>query len=259
MRIPRAPVPAIPPIWRESRYGLEWASLQRSDVLRGAGVPEGDSRGVLLIPGFLAGDGSLATMTTWLRSAGWHTRRAGIRANVACSETACAKLEERLDGLAQRTGDRVVIIGQSRGGVLGKALAARRPDLVAGVIALGSPVRSQLAVHPLVLAQVGVVAALGTAAAPGFLSLRCLRGDCCAAFRAALAGPFPDEVGYVSLYSRSDGIVDWRSCLDPAADELVEVRASHCGMSVSADAYRAIAAALRGFGARERTVWARAA
>ena len=80
--------------------------------------------------------------------------------------------------------------------------------------------RSQLAVHPLVLAQVGVVAALGTGRAPGFLSLRCLRGECCADFRAALAGPFPDEVGYVSLYSRSDGIVDWRSCLDPAADEL---------------------------------------
>ena len=239
--------------------GLEWAGLQRSDVFRGAGVPQGGGRGVMLIPGFLAGDGSLATMTSWLRAAGWHTKRAGIRANVACSEAACAKLEERLERLAERTGDRVVIVGQSRGGVFGKALAARRPDLVAGVIALGAPVRSQLAIHPLVLAQVGVVAALGTASAPGLFSVRCLRGDCCAAFRAALAGPFPAEVGYVSLYSRSDGIVDWRSCLDPAADELVEIRASHCGMSVNAGAYRAIAAALRGFDERERTVWARAA
>jgi len=213
----------------------------------------------MLIPGFLAGDGSLATMTSWLRAAGWHTKRAGIRANVACSEATCAKLEERLERLAERTGDRVAIIGQSRGGVFGKALAARRPDLVAGVIALGAPVRSQLAIHPLVLAQVGVVAALGTASAPGLFSVRCLRGDCCAGFRAALNGPFPAEVGYVSLYSRSDGIVDWRSCLDPAADELVEIRASHCGMSVNAGAYRAIAAALRGFDERERTVWARAA
>jgi pimeloyl-ACP methyl ester carboxylesterase len=259
LRFPRAPLPAIPPIWRESRVGLEWAGLQRSDVIRGAGVPEGDGRGVMLIPGFLAGDGSLATMTSWLRGAGWHTKRAGIRANVACSEAACAKLEERLERLAERTGDRVVVIGQSRGGVFGKALGARRPDLVAGVIALGAPVRSQLAVHPLVLAQVGVVAALGTASAPGLFSVRCLRGDCCAGFRAALRGAFPTEVGYVSLYSRSDGIVDWRSCLDPAADELVEIRASHCGMSVNAGAYRAIAAALRGFDERERTVWARAA
>jgi pimeloyl-ACP methyl ester carboxylesterase len=257
MRFPRAPLPALPPLWRESRVGLEWAGLQRSDVLRGAGVPHGDGRGVLLIPGFLAGDGSLATMTGWLRTAGWHTRRAGIRANVGCSEVACTRVEERLEGLAELTGDRVVIIGQSRGGVFAKALAARRPDLVAGVVALGSPIRRQLAVHPLVLAQVGVVAALGTAAAPGFFSVRCLRGECCARFRDALDAAFPPEVGFVSLYSRSDGVVDWRSCLDPDA-ECVEVRASHCGMSVSADAYRAIAAALRGFGAAEAG-WAQTA
>ena len=100
MRFPRAPVPAIPPIWRESRFGLEWAGLQRSDVFRGVGVPEGDGRGVMLIPGFLAGDGSLGDDDAWLRGAGWHTKRAGIRANVACSEGACAKLEERLEGLA---------------------------------------------------------------------------------------------------------------------------------------------------------------
>ena len=259
MRIPRAPMPVLPPIWRETRVGLEWAALQRSAVLRGAGVPAGDGRGVLLVPGFLAGDGSLATMTGWLRGAGWRTKRAGIRVNVSCSEIACTRLEQRLETLAATTGKRVVIIGQSRGGVFAKALAARRPDLVSGVVGLGAPVRSQLAVHPLVLAQVGVVAALGTASAPGFFSVRCLRGECCSPFREALAGPFPDEVGYVSLYSRSDGIVDWRSCLDRDADECVEVRASHCGMSVNAETYRAIAASLRAFGVREATGWAEAA
>ena len=58
---------------------------------------------------------------------------------------------------------RVVIIGQSRGGVFAKALGARRPDLVAGRRRRSARRSvSQLAVHPLVLAQVGVVAALGT-------------------------------------------------------------------------------------------------
>jgi triacylglycerol lipase len=236
-------LPTIPPLWRESRIGLEWADLRRSDVLRGAGVPPGEGRGVLLIPGFLAGDGSLATMTQWLRAAGWHTKRAGIRANVHCSEAACGRLEERVESLAERTGGRITIIGQSRGGVFAKALAARRPDLVAGVVGLGSPIRDQLAVHPLVLAQVGVVATLGSGGRAGLLSWRCLRGECCAPFRDALEGPFPEGVGYVSLYSKSDGIVDWRSCLDPDAS-CIEVRASHCGMSLNADAYRAIARAL---------------
>src|SRR6187200_3742567 len=115
LRFPRAPLPAIPPIWRESRVGLEWAGLQRSDVIRGAGVPGGDGRAVMLIPGFLAGDGSLATMTRWLRQNGYHTRRAGIRANVGCSEENLLRLEARLEGFAEASGERVAIIGQSRG------------------------------------------------------------------------------------------------------------------------------------------------
>jgi triacylglycerol lipase len=252
------PHPHLPPLWRESRIGLEWAALRRSDVFRGVGVPAGDGRGVLLIPGFLAGDGSLATMTQWLRAAGYHTKRAGIRSNVACSELACARLEERLECLAERTGQRAVIVGQSRGGLLAKVLGARRPDLVAGVVTLGAPVVSQLSVHPFVLAHVGVVAALGSGPVPGLISWNCLRGECCARFREALADRVPPEVGYVALYSRSDGIVDWRSCLDPAADACVEVRASHCGMALNAGAYRALARALGGFIADDRG-WAQAA
>ena len=255
---PSLPQIAVPPLWRESRFAIEWAGLRRSGVLAGHGVPDGAGRGVLLIPGFMAGDGSLATMTHWLRTAGWHTKRAGIRANVDCSEVACTRLEERLERLADTTGDRVVVIGQSRGGVMAKALAARRPDLVSGVIGLGSPIRSMLAVHPLVLAQVGVVAALGGGRVPGMFSWRCLRGDCCDRFRSALEGPFPEDVGYVSLFSRSDGVVDWHSCLDPAA-RCVEVHSSHCGMSVNAEVYRAVAHALYRFGTADAAGLARAA
>jgi triacylglycerol lipase len=186
-------------------------------------------------------------MTQWLRASGYRTKRAGIRSNVACSEVACERLEERLESLAGRTGARVAIVGQGRDGVIAKALGARRPDLVSGVVALGSPVLSQLSIHPVVLAQVGVVAALGSGPVPGLISWRCLRGDCCARFREAVAGPLAPGVGYVAIYSRSDGIVDWRSCIDPYADECAEVSASHCGMGVNAGAYRVIARALAGF------------
>src|SRR4051812_27507385 len=94
-------VPHIPPLWRESRDALELATLRKSPVYRGHGVPDGEGRPVLLIPGFMAGDGSLGTMTHWLRDAGYHTRRAGIRANVACSNEACTRLERRLEGFAE--------------------------------------------------------------------------------------------------------------------------------------------------------------
>jgi triacylglycerol lipase len=75
----------------------------------------------------------------------------------------------------------------------------------------------------------------------------CLRGECCKGFRDAIEGPFPDDVGFVALYSKSDGIVNWRACMDPAADELVEVHTSHCGMSVNAQAFLAVADALHRF------------
>jgi pimeloyl-ACP methyl ester carboxylesterase len=202
----------------------------------------------------MAGDGSLATMTKWLRVHGYRTRRAGIRANVGCSEEACARLEERLEALAERTGERVTIIGQSRGGVLARAVAVRRPDLVSGIVTLGAPSVSMLRVHPLVLLQVGVLGALGTGRVPGLFSMRCLRGPCCAEFRADLATAFPPAVRYVAVYSRTDGIVDWRACLDPGADELVEVRASHCGMAVNQGAYEQVARALAAFAGAETSL-----
>ena len=256
--LPHVPgLPHLPPMWRESRFAVELAALRRSPVFRGHGVPAGDDRPVMLIPGFLAGDGSLATMTHWLRANGYHTRRAGMRANVACSEAACTRLEKRLEAFAEHTGERVSLIGQSRGGIFARALAVKRPELVAGVVTLGSPVVSQLRVHPLVLAQVGLVSALGTAHVPGMFRWSCLRGDCCKRFREAMTGAFPAGIPYIALYSKSDGIVDWRSCLDPHAEQ-VEVQASHCGMSVNASVYRELAFALGAFGAGAET-WPRAA
>src|SRR4051794_41962417 len=123
-------VPYVPPLWRESRVGLEAGRLFRSPVWRGEGVAPGNGRPVLLVPGFLAGDGSLGTMTKWLRANGYWTSRAGIRANVGCSQEACARLEKRLETLADRTGEKGAIIGQSRGGGLGRGVAHPRPRLV---------------------------------------------------------------------------------------------------------------------------------
>ena len=252
-------VPHVPPLWRESRVALEAAQLRRSPVWRGAGVAHGDGRGVLLVPGFMAGDGSLGTMAKWLRANGYWTRRAGIRSNIGCSQEACRRLEERVEALAERTGDRVAIVGQSRGGVLARVVAYRRPDLVSGIVALGAPTLSMLRVHPLVLLQVGLVGALGTGRVPGLFRMSCLRGACCESFRADLVARFPPGVRYVCVYSRSDGIVDWRACLDGAADELVEIDASHCGMAVSRGAYEQVGRALALFAGDEPAPLARAA
>lgn len=231
------------PIWRESRIAFEHAALRRSRAWRGEGIVRGDGAPVLLIPGFLAGDPSLRTMAGWLKEMGWKPCRARMRANVDCTTRALDRLEAELAELVERHGRPAHIVGQSRGGTMARALAVRRPDLVCGIVTLGSPLTDQLAVHPLVRAQVTLVGALGTLGVPGLFSHGCGFGACCAETRELATADFPDDVRFVSVYSKSDGIVDWRSCLDPAAEH-VEIVASHIGMAVNPQAFRAVAETL---------------
>lgn len=222
----------------------------RDPIFRGEGVLNGRGQPVLLIPGFLVGDGSLRLMTGWLRRTGHHTSKAGIRLNVDCSETVVERVEDRLEQLVERQGLRAAVVGQSRGGTFAKVLAQRRPDLVAGIVTLGTPRLDPSAIHRLVRLQLDAVATLGTLGAPGLFRRSCLEGDCCSRFWEQYSAPMRRGIGYVSIYSRSDGIVDWRACLDASAEH-VEVAASHCGMGMNRNAYAAIAAALAEFGRRD--------
>jgi hypothetical protein len=140
---------------------------------------------------------------------------------------------------------------------MARALAKRRPDLVSGIVTLGSPNAGMLHIHPLVLGSVGVVGALGTLGVSHLFTFNCLFGDCCAEFRTSLGSPeFPEEVGYTAVYSKKDGIVQWKACLDPAADELVEVNSSHCGMGFHPDVYGIVGRSLAGFAdAADAPVW----
>ena len=240
-------LPEFPPIWRESRIGFEYLGLLRHPAWRGDDVPQGKGQPVLLISGLLAGDPSLKTMASWLKRMGYRPCRAGIASNVDCSERTLGRLERRLEILAEREGTKVAIVGQSRGGGFAKVLASRRPELVSGIVTLGSPLIGALSISPLVHAQVLTMGALGTLGVPGLMRHSCLRGDCCTEFWEHHRGPFPEGLGFVSVYSKRDGIVKWRSCLDPSAEH-VEVTASHCGMAVHGDTYRAVGDALGQFG-----------
>ena len=239
-----------PRIWREGRIPVEAASLLRSAVYRGADLDDAHGQPVLLIPGFLAGDDTLGTMTKWLRRTGHATKRAGMRANVGCSELAMQAREERLGVLNELHGRPVAIVGQSRGGLLARVLAVRHPERVSGIVTLGSPHTDCFAVHPLVRAQIVAVGLLGTLGVPGLFKATCQFGDCCKVFTRELTDPFPDDVGFVSVYSKRDGIVRWQACLDPAARH-IEVDASHCGMAVHEGTYGAVAASLAAFRAGE--------
>ena len=84
----------------------------------------------------------------------------GIRVNVDCAERAVTRLQEQLREFASSSDAPVIVIGQSRGGMLARCLAVREPELVAGLVTLGSPVLDQLAVSAPVLRMVRSVAML---------------------------------------------------------------------------------------------------
>src|SRR5213592_187160 len=97
VRLP-SPIPRdLPPLWREGRTGLELARLLRDPVFRRPAPATGDRSPILLIPGFLAGDDSLAVMAWWLRRAGYRPFGAGMRSNVGCTTEALDALEARVE------------------------------------------------------------------------------------------------------------------------------------------------------------------
>jgi pimeloyl-ACP methyl ester carboxylesterase len=230
------------PAWGELRYSAELARLLTDPYWRSPRRLE-NAAPVLLIPGFMAGDASLALMRAWLRRRGHAVAMSGILANVDCAGRALARLERRLEAFAEGHERPVVLVGQSRGGTFARVLAVRRPELVSGVAMLGSPVLDGLAVSAPVLRTVRWLAKLGDLGVPGVFSTECREGDCCSGFREDLVAPLHEDIEAVAVYSRSDAIVDWRTCVDPYA-EPVEIDCSHCGMSVHPAVYRALESVL---------------
>ncbi len=192
-------------------------------------------RPVLLVPGFMAGDASLTVLAGWLRRRGHEVRPSGMWFNAGCAGRELGRLEQLLARFEQPA----IVIGQSRGGTFARALAAWRPDAVAGVVMLGSPVLDPLAVSPATMRTVRSMARLGDLGVRGVFSTGCLNGSCCADYRALLRAPLAPPMVSLMVYSRSDAIVDWRACLDPSA-ECVEIDGSHCGMAVNPLVYRAL-------------------
>jgi triacylglycerol lipase len=219
----------------------EWRSTQRQSEW--PEPPDGDGRPAILIPGFLAGDPSLTRMAKWLRTGDFSLVRSGIRWNVDCMERTVSSVEGRLEAAVEGDGRRALVVGQSRGGAIGKVLAIRRPDLVETLVTLGSPLLNQTAVHLRVWPSITLVGGLGSAGVPGLLSTECMQGDCCRTARHEFLMRFPDDVRFISFYSKNDTVVKYEACLDPAAEQ-IEVESSHLGMGVDARLWALLAGEL---------------
>jgi pimeloyl-ACP methyl ester carboxylesterase len=208
-----------------------------------SGVPRGDGRPVVLLPGFLAGDQTLAIMAGWLRRLGYAPSLCGFVANVDCSDRALQNVERQVDALHRRHGRRVALIGHSRGGHFARAMGARAPDRVSHAISLGADLRGLIGVSVPTLAAVAAVRR-GLVLTRRTRAERCFTAECTCAFAQDYARPFPsDQVRLTSIYSKQDGVVRWQGAVVPEA-ECVELTGSHVGLPFNRKTYRAIAQAL---------------
>lgn len=205
--------------------------LHRRDTPYASRTAVRSSDPVVLVPGFMAGDATLLPMARHLRRQGFRTYRSTMHANIGCTQQAAAALERRIEAIVIRREHKVAVVGHSLGGLLARGIAARRPDLVHEIVTMGSPILAPGAVHPLLALDVRLVVALCRVGLGSMMGEDCTSGDCARLSWEGSRAPMAQSVAFTSIFSRRDGVVDWRSCLDPAA-ETVEVSTSHLGMAV---------------------------
>jgi pimeloyl-ACP methyl ester carboxylesterase len=193
------------------------ASLMLSPLLLRA--PKGDGHPALALPGFLAGDLSMAPMRRYLTELGYDAHAWRMGRNLGGLLRVRAALRERLAEIHAATNRKVSIVGWSLGGVYARDLALHAPDMVRYVVTLGSPFAND-------------VRATNATRLYEALSGETVGDD--PEFEEALAGDLP--VPTTSIFSRADGVVNWRTCLlrSSATAENVEVYlASHVGLGVN--------------------------
>ncbi len=238
----RAPLP----IWQELLAGVEMAFLRISPVFWGYGVPHGDGSAVVVIPGFLGTDRYLDQLRSWLRRIGYRPYNSGIPFNAECPNLLMRQhMNDAIQAAYRSTGRKVHLIGHSLGGVMARAAARQMPDRIASVITLAAPIRG-VAAHGAVvrtaeLVRLQILERNGQDVLPN-----CYTGACTCAFLESLKTNLPKRVRQTAIYTKTDGILDWRVCRtgDPAVD--FEVSATHIGLAFSPLVYSLVAERLAG-------------
>jgi len=207
--------------WPEKGSGLGFGSFFKETAGRAGllsrppafppreAVPRGDGQGVLVIPGFLTGDMTTGRLRTFLTRSGYTAEGWGSGVNLGPRSKPIARLKTRVEKLAARTGGKVVLAGVSLGGVFAREVAKMMPDHVVAVATLCSPLRLPV---PTPLAP--FVTALQRTFDKGLVE-------------GALGEPVMPDQPMLVIYSKNDGVVDWRACVPPPRDNLTVLDIPH--------------------------------
>jgi triacylglycerol lipase len=227
--------------WHESLCGVDLLMLHATPVFWGAGVPHGDGSAVVMIPGFMHSDAYLVVMYAWLKRIGYSPYYSGIDLNAECPNLLIRDQLNPLISQAHReTGRKVHVIGHSLGGVIARSIGAQRPEAVASVITLGSPF-SGAVVHRSILRETEVVRRFIQSQHGGKVPPECYTERCKCEFMTALRHGIPRRVQQTAVFTRNDGVLDWRRCRTGDSEVDVEVGGTHAGLAFNAKVYTVIA------------------
>lgn len=191
-----------------------------------AAAPRGQPHPVMVLPGLGADDRSTIAIRGFLESLGYQVHGWGRGRNVRQPEADLSAVATQVIQFHRNSGLKVSLVGWSRGGIIAREVARHIPAAVRMVITLGSPF-----------------------AAPGASNVRAIwklltgqKYEPPTPERVSrLAHPIP--VPSTSIYTRADGVVAWRACLEEEGGERenIEVNTTHIGLGFHAPALWVIA------------------
>jgi triacylglycerol lipase len=229
------------PIFSEVFFAAELVLLHAAPVYYGVGAPPGDGSAVVLIPGFLCPDHYLLPLHQWLERLDYQPFRSGISFNAECPNLLIERcLNETIDNALAKTGRKIHLIGHSLGGIIARSIAGQRTKDIASVTTLGAPFRGTVAHSSILRAAEAVRSRILKKHGAGVLPA-CYTGHCTCSFVDSLQRDVPSSVLETAVYTRDDGIVDWRYCITENPEADFEVSGTHIGLVFNPSVYTIIA------------------
>ena len=186
---------------------------------------------------WMTGHESLLLTARLRRARGYSTQLyhyASMRAPIAHSAAGLRAAMHAIDA------PQVHLVGHSLGGIIARSVAAQRPQDVASVITLASPFRGTVVHRTILHAAESVRKQILHEHGPGVLPT-CYTGRCTCDFLSSLRRKLPSTVVETAIYTRNDGVADWRYCMTGDCKNDFEVPGTHIGLAFNASAYAIIA------------------
>jgi pimeloyl-ACP methyl ester carboxylesterase len=209
------PPPAVLALLEAPRALAEYVSFAAVTRLLAAGR-EGHNRPVLVLPGLLAGDRSTRPLRRLLNFAGYTAYGWRLGTNIGPTRRIISGMDTVLGEITDRHGEPASVIGWSLGGMLGHDLVSRHPGAVDRLITLGSPLYST-----------DPSQSRGSPFYDEYTATHLPEYS-----RDSWRPPGALAIPATSIFSKTDGVVRWHTCLHPPGPltENIEVYSSHCGL-----------------------------